>query len=91
VKTTEQSIEANILEVAARNGEDRYQWGHYIERNDGRDGKSDWFPIIYDGDEESVRQWHGTGRHGDSFRNSRIVRRAIGPWEQVSADVGRES
>jgi hypothetical protein len=60
------------------NGEDRYQWGQYVERNDGDEG---WTPLIYEGDEKSVRDWFAADKDSRIYRNSRIVRRAIGPWE----------
>lgn len=71
-------IQRGIQEVLEINGEDRYQWGQYVERKDGET----WTPLIYDGDEQTVKQWHAGDRvDNDDLRNSRVIRRAIGPWE----------
>lgn len=76
-QTPEESRADGLRIVAKRNGEDRYQWGQYVERRDA-DG---WTPLVYTGDEQSVREWHAEAPEFGWLRNSAVVRRAIGPWE----------
>ena len=75
--------------------EGRGEFGHYIERYDGpRDegrtpkltSDEDWTPLIYAGDSyEDVEEMHAQHRldtgHPGPFRHSRILRRAVSPWE----------
>lgn len=70
------------------NDESPWEYGTYIERNDGRDGKDDWVPLVYGGcesREDARKHWLREGdfatQHPERFRNPRIVRRAVSPWE----------
>ena len=70
------------------NDESPWEYGTYIERNDGRDGQDDWTPLVYGGYESfsDVRNmWlsdcDAATRHPNAVRNPRIVRRAVSPWE----------
>lgn len=67
----------------AENDESPWEWGVYIERNDG----GDWVPLVYGGHSyedayEHLRQDCNmvTSTPG-AFRNPRLVRRAVSPWE----------
>lgn len=62
-----------------------WQWGHYVERDD----RGEWTPLIYEADSYEdaldVHLSHNRAAGGNGpFRNSRIVRRAVSPWEVVS-------
>jgi hypothetical protein len=77
-----QEIEKGIAEATIPDGP--WEFGHYIERNDNDSG---WIPLIYGGLTEGLAQelharhrYDGT-RGDDVFRNSRVVRRAVSPWE----------
>ncbi|MFB9776137.1 hypothetical protein [Brevibacterium otitidis] len=65
--------------------ESPWEWGVYVERNDGRRGKDAWTPLVYGGMEsfEDARQrWRNfCGGPPHLYRNPRIVRRAVSPWE----------
>ena len=65
------------------NDESPWEWGTYIERNDG----GDWTPLVYGGHsyEDAHESWRrdcdlATSAPG-TFRNPRLVRRAVSPWE----------
>lgn len=66
------------------NDQSPWEYGVYVERCD--DG--DWTPLVYgehwDYDEARV-SWRSLARsaaaHPGHYRNPRIVRRAVGPWE----------
>lgn len=81
--------------IEAATGSGPWEFGHYVERYDGpleggrmprRTVDDDWTPLIYEAqdleDAEEVHARHrlDTGLTGP-FRNSRIVRRAVSPWE----------
>ena len=87
------AVRQGILE--ATNHEGPWEFGHYIERYDGplENGRmpketfdSDWTPLIYEaGTHEEAEESHArtrldTGLTGP-FRRSRVVRRAVSPWE----------
>lgn len=89
----EQRIRDGILEATLHEGP--FEFGHYLERYDGpldegfipRTAQdSDWTPLIFEAqDLEEAERHHArhrldTGLTGP-FRNSRIVRRAVSPWE----------
>lgn len=72
-----------------------WEFGHYLERYDGpldngrmpkATSNRDWTPLIYEAesfeDAEGLHASHrlDTGLTGP-FRHSRIVRRAVSPWE----------
>lgn len=65
------------------NDESPWEWGIYIERND-RDG---WTPLVYGGfSHEDAKEQHRDNERlaastPDHFRNPRLVRRAVSPWE----------
>lgn len=67
----------------AENDESPWEWGIYIERND-RDG---WTPLVYGGFsyEDAYGHWRQKCDMATSapglFRNPRIVRRSVSPWE----------
>lgn len=67
----------------AENDESPWEWGTYIERND----RGNWTPHVYGGFsyEEAHQKWRLdcalVAREPDSWRNPRIVRRAVSPWE----------
>lgn len=70
------------------NDESPWEYGTYIERNDGRDGKDDWVPLVYGGNKSWEDTWvdhrancKASAAHPRMFRNPRIVRRAVSPWE----------
>ena len=70
------------------NDESPWEYGTYIERNDGRDGEDDWIPLVYGGREDygdARDMWLSDCRfatqHPNRWRNPRIVRRAVSPWE----------
>lgn len=72
------------------NDESPWEYGTYIERNDGRDGKDDWVPLVYGGNkswEDARKSWmrecNFAATHPRMFRNPRIVRRAVSPWEVI--------
>lgn len=91
-----QAIRRGIAEATAhRDGP--WEYGHYIERYDGPfvNGRvpgetldSDWTPLIYEGDSlEDAEGLHGRHRSDTAltpYRRSRVVRRAVSPWEVVS-------
>ena len=63
--------------------ESPWEWGIYIERwdNDG------WTPLVYGGfsHEDAYQHWRQkctlATSAPDTFRNPRLVRRAVSPWE----------
>ena len=63
--------------------ESPWEWGTYIERND----RGDWNPLIYGGlsYEHAYESWQLdctlATRSPNYFRNPRLVRRAVSPWE----------
>lgn len=68
--------------------ESPWEWGVYIERNDGRDGEDDWTPLVYgkggsfERALESYLSFHNAARVSPkTYRHPRIVRRAVSPWE----------
>lgn len=71
----------------AENDESPWEWGVYIERNDGRDDRDGWTPLVYGGlsYEHAHESWrldcNMVTRMPDRYRNPRIVRRAVSPWE----------
>lgn len=86
------------IEAATSHRTGPWEFGHYIERYEGPlEGghmprvtiDNDWTPLIYeaqdleDAEEEHARHRLDTGLTGP-FRNSRIVRRAVSPWEVFS-------
>ena len=83
------------IDEATRHGGGPWEFGHYIERYDGpldtgrmpkNTSNEDWTPLIYEAesfeDAEDIhhRRHLDTGMTGP-FRHSRIVRRAVSPWE----------
>lgn len=76
------AIEAGIADATTPEGP--WEFGHYIERNDHDSG---WTPLIYgELTEEQAQEHHARHRYDgtrgdDVFRNSRVVRRAVSPWE----------
>lgn len=65
--------------------ESPWEWGNYIERRDG----DVWYPLVYGGREtfeETYRHWLRDVQLATSYpgryRNPRIVRRAVSPWEE---------
>ena len=85
-----QAIERGI--EAATHPDGPWEWGHYIERFDGGDNgdRSDdslWTPLIYgEMTEDGARELHDRDRYqgsrkSDPYRRSRVVRRAVSPWE----------
>ena len=65
--------------------ESPWEWGVYVERNDGSDGEDDWTPFVY-GEMESFEDARLRWRSFCEatlriYRNPRIVRRAVSPWE----------
>lgn len=83
------------IEDATSHDTGPWEFGHYIERYDGpsdagvtpsRTKEEDWTPLIYEAqDLEDAERAHAR-HHLDvtPFRNSRIVRRAVSPWEVFS-------
>lgn len=75
-----QEIQDGVIEATETVGP--WEFGHYIERKDGED----WTPLIYGGmtaqqaHDHHMRQYLETGLTGP-FRRSRVVRRAVSPWE----------
>ena len=65
--------------------ESPWEWGVYVERNDNSDGEDYWIPVIYGGREsfeDARRSWLNFCDGPLSlYRNPRIVRRAVSPWE----------
>lgn len=65
------------------NDESPWEWGIYIERND----RAGWTPLVYGGfsQEDAYQHWRQdcalAASTPDHFRNPRIVRRAVSPWE----------
>lgn len=67
--------------------ESPWQWGNYMERYN--EDEDIWYPCVY-GDrttfEEARQQWladcHITTLFPQRYRNPRIVRRAVSPWEE---------
>ena len=62
--------------------ESPWEWGVYVERDD----KGDWTPVVYGGEasfEDARERWIGFLAATDTglYRNPRIVRRAVSPWE----------
>lgn len=76
-----QQIEAGIAEATHPDGP--WEFGHYIERRDG----GQWTPLVYGEMTEQEAQAHharhrlATGLGDEPFRRSRVVRRAVSPWE----------
>lgn len=83
------------IDEATNHGGGPWEFGHYIERYDGpldegrmpkNTSAADWTPLIYEAqsfeDAEELHHCHrlATGLTGP-FRHSRIVRRAVSPWE----------
>ena len=60
-----------------------WEWGNYLERNDG----GDWTTLLYGGlsYEHAHESWlldcDMATRMPDRYRNPRIVRRSVSPWE----------
>lgn len=71
------AIDAGIIEASADCGP--REFGHYIERND----RGKWVPLIYgELTEDQALDFHlRHGHDGGVFRNSRVVRREVTPWE----------
>lgn len=71
----------------AENDENPWEWGVYIERNDGTVDRDDWTPLVYGGFsyEDAYEHWRRdcdmVTRMPDRYRNPRLVRRAVSPWE----------
>lgn len=67
----------------AENDESPWEWGTYIERND----RGYWTPLVYGGlsYEHAHESWRLdcalVTRSPGTFRNPRLVRRAVSPWE----------
>ena len=67
----------------AENDESPWEWGVYIERND----RGGWRPLVYGGFsyEDAYRHWRQecdmVTSWPNRFRNPRLVRRAVSPWE----------
>lgn len=83
------------IEYATNHDGGPWEFGHYIERYDGpltegrmprRTAPEDWTPLIYEAqsfeDAEGLHARHrlDTGMT-EPFRRSRVVRRAVSPWE----------
>lgn len=88
------------IEEATNHDGGPWEFGHYIERYDGPldEGRTpkltsdaDWTPLIYAGESlDDVEDMHAryrldTGLTGP-FRHSRILRRAVSPWEVTFDD-----
>lgn len=87
------AVRQGILE--ATNHEGPWEFGHYIERYDGplENGRmpketfdSDWTPLIYEASNQEEAEEHHASHRLDTdltgpFRRSRVVRRAVSPWE----------
>lgn len=86
------------IEQAASHDTGSWEFGHYIERYDGpldnghmprETSEEDWTPLIYKAqDLEDAEDMHAMHRLDtpltSPFRNPRIVRRAVSPWEVFS-------
>lgn len=84
--TTARSIKDGIAEATYPEGP--WEFGEYCERYDGpadgdRSDDSLWIPLIYgEMTETEARQRVSEERMVPEFiRNSRVVRRAVSPWE----------
>ena len=87
-----QAIREGIVEATHHDG-GPWEYGNYVERYDGpciegqvpkgQTADEDWTPLIYEAesaeDAEVTHQFHV--RLGSPFRRSRVVRRAVSPWE----------
>ncbi|MCT1689888.1 hypothetical protein M3B11_02755 [Brevibacterium sp. p3-SID960] len=65
--------------------ESPWEWGVYVERNDGSDGEDCWVPLVY-GEmvsfDDARQRWRNfCDATQGIYRNPRIVRRAVSPWE----------
>lgn len=93
-----QAIRRGVMEATAHNG-GPWEYGHYIERYDGPyvEGKvpqgptsdEDWTPLIYEAVSledamEVHRRHHLDNEMTGPFRRSRILRRAVSPWEVLA-------
>lgn len=93
-----QAIRRGIMEATTHDG-GPWEYAHYIERYDGPfvEGKmpqgptsdEDWTPLIYEATSaEDAEDLHRMHRHdtgmGSPFRRSRVVRRAVSPWEVMA-------
>ena len=71
----------------AEHDESPWEWGIYIERNDGSGNQPDWTPLVDGGLTYGAAQnrWRldceFAAHNPDQFRNPRLVRRAVSPWE----------
>ena len=68
------------------NDDSPWEYGTYIERKDG----DDWVPLVYSGRDsydDARDAWLQDCRLAASapglYRNPRIVRRAVSPWELI--------
>lgn len=69
------------------NDESPWEWGVFVERNDGRGGEDNWTPLVYGGREsfeDARRRWlNFCNATQGIYRNPRIVRRVVSPWELI--------
>ena len=83
------------IEDATSHDTGPWEFGHYIERYDGpgdagvvpsRTKSEHWTPLIYEAEclEDAEREHARHRIDMNPFRNSRIVRRAVSPWEVFS-------
>ena len=92
-----QAIRRGFAEATNHDG-GAWEYGHYVERYDGpyMEGRvprgptadEDWTPLIYEATSaEDAEDMHRLHRHDTGmnapFRRSRVVRRAVSPWEVV--------
>lgn len=84
------------IEEATNHDGGPWEYGYYVERYDGPyiEGQvpagptadEDWTPLIYEATdrEDAEEMHHWTVEMGSPFRRSRVVRRAVSPWEVVT-------
>ena len=67
----------------AENDESPWEWGLYFERNDN----GNWTTLVCGGYtyKDAYKAWrsvsHSATAHPNHYRNARLVRRAVSPWE----------
>ncbi|WP_336819801.1 hypothetical protein [Gordonia sp. MMO-8] len=88
---TENDLEISLAQATHPDGP--WEFGHYIERYDGpasgdRSDDQLWTPLIYGEmtEAEALNLHTSSYSEGPSspFRRSRVVRRAVSPWEVQS-------
>lgn len=75
----DQEIQDGINLATHPYGGSVWEYGQYVERHDG----DEWTPLLYGEMTEAQAEQHHeqVQRMGAPFRNSRVVRRVVGPWE----------